>query len=381
MALMFQRIARNYIKNGYYPTDTETTARVLQALTVKGSGVINILDNSCGEGSALAECKNHLQELTQQDNNIKAIKAYGIEYNKERAYCAKDLLDTCIHADINDCVIGSNQFDLVWLNPPYGDMVNDSEVLNREGGRPRLEKMFYRRTVQTLRHGGIMVLIIPDYSFDKELSGMIARHFDSVKVFKASDPTFKQIVLFGRKIKVDPLVTDEKRQIRDYLLKVGRREVEPELLPVEWLDEPYRVIANSNSKQQEIKFFSARVNPEELVVEAEKLRSTSLWSRFDIHFGNSDFRDRRPLRKLSDGHLATMLAAGCISGIVKSKDGRTLIIKGDTYKAKKSKTRSIEREDGSFTEERTEIDRFNPSIKAIDITESSPDFGKIFTIK
>lgn len=378
MALMFQRIARNYIKNGYYPTDTETTARILQGLSVGGNGEIRILDNCCGEGSALAECKHHLVNLA--NDNIDAVKAYGIEYNKERAYCAKDLLDVCIHADINDCAIGNNQFDLVWLNPPYGDMINDSEVLNREGGRPRLEKMFYRRTVPTLKHGGIMVLIIPDYSFDKELSGMIARHFDSIKAFKAADPTFKQTVLFGRKIKVDPLMTDEKKQVRDYLQKIGRREIEPELLPVEWLDEPYLVKANSQQKQ-EFKFYSARVTPEELTKEAQKLRKSSLWGRFSTLFDNSDNSDRRPLRKLSDGHLATMLAAGCISGVVKSKNGRTLIIKGDTYKAKSCKTRSIEQEDGSFSEERTEIDRFHPSIKAIDITENSPDFGRIFTIK
>ena len=315
MALMFQRIARNYIKNGYYPTDTDTTARILQALSVGGNGEIKILDNCCGEGSALAECKHHLVNLAKDNDNIDAVKAYGIEYNKERANCAQDLLDVCIHSDINDCAIGNNQFDLVWLNPPYGDMVNDSEILNREGGRPRLEKMFYRRTVPTLRHGGIMVLIIPDYSFDKELSGMIARHFDSIKVFKAADPTFKQVVLFGRKIKVNPHMTDEKKQIRDYLLKLGRREIEPGPLPAEWLDEPYQVKANSLQKQ-EFKFYSARVTPEELSKEVQRLRKSSLWGRFPILFGSGDNAERRPLRELSHGHLVTMLVAGCVSGVV-----------------------------------------------------------------
>ena len=33
MALMFQRIARNFMQNGYYPTDSETTERILNALS------------------------------------------------------------------------------------------------------------------------------------------------------------------------------------------------------------------------------------------------------------------------------------------------------------------------------------------------------------
>ena len=32
MALMFQRLARNYAKDGYFPTDAETIQRVLNAL-------------------------------------------------------------------------------------------------------------------------------------------------------------------------------------------------------------------------------------------------------------------------------------------------------------------------------------------------------------
>jgi hypothetical protein len=33
MTLMFQRIAHNYAKDGYYPTDNDTTQRILSALS------------------------------------------------------------------------------------------------------------------------------------------------------------------------------------------------------------------------------------------------------------------------------------------------------------------------------------------------------------
>lgn len=48
--------------------------------------------------------------------------AYGVEYDEERAWHAKTLLDHSIHGDLQDCTIGRRQFGLLWLNPPYGDL-------------------------------------------------------------------------------------------------------------------------------------------------------------------------------------------------------------------------------------------------------------------
>ena len=44
MALMFQRLAHNYAKNGYFPTDGETTQRILNAIAPCETGVMRILD-------------------------------------------------------------------------------------------------------------------------------------------------------------------------------------------------------------------------------------------------------------------------------------------------------------------------------------------------
>ncbi len=80
MPLMFQRIARNYAKNGYFPTDGETIQRVLNALQPAETGVLRMLDPCCGEGVALAECKHLLGNHTQ---------TFGVEYNEARAWHAK----------------------------------------------------------------------------------------------------------------------------------------------------------------------------------------------------------------------------------------------------------------------------------------------------
>jgi hypothetical protein len=122
---MFQRLAHNYAKNGYFPTDAETTNRILNALNPAKTGVMRIIDPCAGEGVALRECKHWLGDAATQ--------AFGIEYDEERAWHAKELLDRCIHGDFNDCIIGRRQFGLLWLNPPYGDLVADKAATGDKG--------------------------------------------------------------------------------------------------------------------------------------------------------------------------------------------------------------------------------------------------------
>ena len=54
MALMFPRLARNFVKNGYFPTDEPTLERALNAL-MPSDGTMCILDPCAGEGVAIAE--------------------------------------------------------------------------------------------------------------------------------------------------------------------------------------------------------------------------------------------------------------------------------------------------------------------------------------
>jgi hypothetical protein len=90
---------------------------------------------------------------------------------------------------------------------------------------------------------------------------------------------------------------------------------------------------------------------------------------------------RPPARALSQWHLALALAAGAISGIVRSKSGRKLIVKGDTHKEKTLQTEYTEREDGSVTETRILTDKFVPVIRAWDMTPGSPTRGDVLTIR
>ena len=363
MALMFQRLVRNYIKNGYFPTDGDTTARILSALA-PSKGPMRLLDPCCGEGVALAEVKAALG-----DSSV----AYGIEYDQARAEHAKGLLDVCVHADIQDCVMGTRQYGGLFLNPPYGDLVADHSggVAKQWTGRKRLEKLFYSLTNGVLQFGGVLVLIIPSTSLDRELSGWIARQYDRVQVFMAPVQTYKQVVVLGVRRRVA-----EGRQVsavRDRLAQVGEGELPP-VLPEVWDQSPYIIPVTQATPT----LMTTRID----VTQLNQLvaRHPCLWSQFQGVFGRVATTHRRPLCALSDWHLGLSLAAGQVSGVVTADDGRVFVIKGDTYKRKRVTTESIDNGEGRFTETVTHTDIFVPVIRALDMTPDSPHFGKAVEI-
>ena len=367
MALIFPRIANNYAKNGYYPTDSATLERLLPALDLTAPNVA-ILDPCCGEGLALAEVRHHLSECGARVN------AFGVEYNVERAYQAKKLLDVVAHSDIHDMVIKPRNFGLLFLNPPYGDLEADkAQLCSIEGkqGRDRLEKVFFRRAHPWLAFDGVLVLIVPHYVLDNEFATLIAKSYRNVQVFLAPEQQFKQCVILGTKRKSDRLDPD----IVERLTKVGLGELPP-TLPEHWAGDPYLVPESKEAPH----FVASRITARELASELSKLQAHTLWPQFSQFFTGTIQVARPPLRRLSDWHLALALAAGQISGAVRSKHGRLLLVKGDTFKDKTVKV-SMEEvgKEGDMREVRVLTDRFVPVIRAWDFTPG-PLYGHMVTI-
>lgn len=368
MALMFSRLAHNFAKNGYYPTDDATMQRLIQALDIGGESLA-ILDPCCGEGVALAEIKHSLTEAGA------CVKAFGIEYNQERAWHAKGLLDTVAHSDIHDMAIKPRGFGLLFLNPPYGDLVADKASLSeaRPGaGRERLEKVFFRRSHPWLAIDGVMILIVPHYVLDVEFSALIAKSYWNVRVFMAPEQQFKQCVIFGIKRKaerIDPVVATKLEQ-------VGLGQLPPEL-PEDW----HEALYNVPSTKEDPSFVSSRINGPELTQELLKFKNDTLWPQFSHFFSTTAQSFRPPLKNLSDWHLALALAAGQVSGIVRSNAGRILLVKGDTFKDKSLKVTFEESgKKGEQREVRTFTDKFVPMIRAIDFTPG-PLYGHLVTIQ
>ena len=367
MALMFPRVARNFARNGYFPTDELTLERIIGALS-PSQGPMSVLDPCAGEGVAIAEVANALGPAE--------VRAFAVEYNAERAKHARLLVDRCLHADLMQTFISRRSVGLLWLNSPYGDLVREGAQAHGFKGRARLEKLFYDRTIPLLQYGGILVFIVPHYVLDGELVGWLTRHFGDLRVFRACDPQFKQVVVLGRRLPRDEVDLGQAQSARSVLLEVARNaQVVPEL-PASWPFDPYIVPPSPNEPEH---FYQTVLEPNQFSAEIDRLQG--LWAEFDTHLGASQRPVRRPARPLSRWHLALALAAGAISGVIQSRNGRTLIVKGHTHKEKSLRTEFTEDEEGSVSETRILTDRFVSMIYAWDVTPGSPTQGRLMTIR
>ncbi|EBX8629373.1 class I SAM-dependent methyltransferase [Salmonella enterica subsp. enterica serovar Kintambo] len=366
MALMFPRLARNFVRNGYFPTDEITLERILAALVPDvTSGTLRILDPCAGEGVAVTEIAVHLGEQAQ---------AYAVEYDADRASHCTTMADQTLHGDLMDTIISQQAFSLLFLNPPYGDVATGTGERDKTG-RDRLEKQFYRRTVGNLQYDGILVLIIPFYTLDREFSGWLANSFADVQVFSAATKQFKQVVIFGRRIRQHQQNTDSVRQVFQTLMAIGKGDETAVSLPETW-SAPYTVPV----ARQELKhFYRITIEPVQLVEEIQRVQG--LWSSFSTQLCVQPQPPRPPVRQLSRWHLALALAAGAITGVITSPTGRTLVVRGDTYKVKDRKTTFTEDDDGNIAETIIMTDRFIPAISAWDMTPDSPTFGQLLSIR
>ena len=369
MALMFPRLARNFVKNGYFPTDESTLERALAALA-PADGPLCILDPCAGEGVAIAEAAHALGR--------QKVQAFAVEYDAERARHARQLVDRCIHGDLMDTLISRQSFGLLWLNPPYGDLSKDvnGNIGYQGQGRARLEKLFYQRALPLLQYGGMLIFIVPSYVLDAELVGWLTRHFADLRIYRAVETQFKQVVVFGRRVRQRDQASDSVKAVRGLLLQIGQGDAEAEELPLEWPFLPYTVPASPVEPEH---FYRVTMEPEQFANEVGRLQG--LWPALETHLGAAQQSLRPPARALSHWHLALALAAGAISGVVRSGAGRVLVVKGDTHKEKTLQTEYTERDDGSVAETRILTDKFVPVIRAWDMTPGSPTRGEVLTIR
>jgi SAM-dependent methyltransferase len=380
MALMFSRLANNYVKAGYFPTDEDTLSRIQSALATPPSNarrLIRVCDPCCGTGAALADIAQHLVDYQHGLAQPSHIETLGVEFDKDRAWEAKKLLFRVIHADIHDVVIKPRSLSLLFLNPPYGFGVSDSANMDRniaDGAEKaeRLERTFLKKTASTLMPGGVLVYIVPFYALDDEIRTYLARHFKDLRFYMAPEKQFQQCVIFG--VKVKP--THPRKDVVEMLTKAQAGELKDQVLPAEWCETPYIL---PMATDDEFDFRAVRIDGDQLVEELKHFESSLLWSGFDRHFNQARASHRRPLRELSRWHLALALAAGQVRGMIKSKSGRSFLIKGDTFK-RKQRTVSMETDEkGNVRQTVTMLDKFVPVISAIEFTPG-PDKGRIVEI-
>jgi len=314
-----------HMKCGFYPTPPDVTAR-LRRLVRFPEEPCSVLDTCAGEGVALAELVKGYGAVT-----------YAVELDRRRASRARKRLDHVLRADFFRCRVSPKSASVVLLNPPYAD--------DDDG---RLEFLFLKATLPVIRPGGVLFYLIPQRRLNERVARVLAGHFEKVRVYRFPAPAydrFRQIAVLG--VKRAPPVAVSADGLPDCLQDVPFRELRP--LPAR-AKAAYEVPPSPPIRV----FKSNEIDTEAL---AQELAVSSL-GRTEV--GSKDNGRDRPPVPLHAGHVALLLAAGELDGVVgKGRDRH--IVRG--YVRKTTDTSQDEDEKGNQTIRETE--RFEVQIKTL----------------
>lgn len=184
----------NNIKLGYYPTDPDNISLILRSIHFPEGVTTNLFDPCCGCGKAL-------RQLAQGNNCY----AYGVELDESRAEEAQTRLHRVGFGSFFHSRISHEAFHLLFLNPPYLSVINES------GGRSRHEKRFLIESIPTLMYGGLLIYVIPYYRLTPDICRVLVDNFDGLTVWRFTDSEFKkfkQVAVLGIRKKRDTELQD-----------------------------------------------------------------------------------------------------------------------------------------------------------------------------
>ena len=316
----------NNVKMGYYPTDLAHVKLMRNALKFPESRV-NLLDPCCGCGLAL-------EALASEANAV----TYGTEIDESRGAEAETRLDRVGFGSYFHSRISSEAFHVLFLNPPYLNVIGEGGV------KARSEKRFLVESMRHLIMGGILLYIIPYYRLTHDICRVLCDNFTDISVYRFLDAEFakfKQIVVFGVRKKKDD--GSEQAEI------LSKYALSPESIPT--IDALPTEVYHISTTEKSVEIFKgANFNLGELQRQLAKSKS------IDRFFEKSwiDAMEKRPLLPLSLGQVGLIGGSGLINGYVACDNPH--VIKGRVIKEIK---RRENEEEGTVTETKVNRMLFN----------------------
>jgi len=339
---VFDRVARNLVKMGYFRTDDKTVNAILSHIK-PAETKIKVLDPCCGEGIALHDFKKY-----HGDRCV----TYGIELDAKRTADARERVDHVVHASYDNVSSNPGAYGCLFLNPPYGD-----SVLDQNGKKHRLEIEFLRKTLNYLAVDGLLVYIIPNTSLTDGLIESLSK-FSNLRVYRACVDTYKQLVIMGcRPLSRRSFNVDEEAK---KALTIAREQ--PELCPVlEPVAEPCYTIPPTRAIEL---FKPVFISPYDV---SNLLNEHSLGNQLINSLEETARQFSAPLMPVRDGHLGTMVSAGALDGIIPTDDGKELYLKGSCFRI--AETTSQGNKEGSGAVKETTIHKTVSQIATLQIDE------------
>ncbi len=293
----------NNVKLGYYPTDPNNISLILRGIQFPEGVTTNLLDPCCGCGKAL-------RQLAQGNNCF----AYGVELDEGRAEEAQTRLHRVGFGSFFYSQISHEAFHLLFLNPPY------LSVLNESGNRSRHEKRFLIDSICHLMYGGLLVYVIPYYRLTPDICRVLVDNFEGLSVWRFTDgefKKFKQIAVLG--------LRKRRAQEAEDTLWLERYAVNPAAIPnlTELPENQYPLPA----QPLEVKLFKGeKFNERELEQQLRRCDSfAQLMTRSELDKGT-----KRPLLPLSISQIGLIGGSGMINGLIQCDTPH--IIKGRIIK-------------------------------------------------
>lgn len=296
-------------KLGFYPTPKRIVEDIIRLLDIEPKG--RILDPCCGEGEALSLLKNVFPETV----------TYGVELDNGRYEKSKEKVDYCLNCDaVGELKITNGVFDLLWENPPY-----DDDIKGADGKSLRLEKKFLMSHERYLNEkGGILVFIIPLHVL-KHVKSILIKYADlQVLSFPEGEyEIYKQIVVLGRTTRSisSSLLTSNREYLENIIATVPMERAYDYLETTSDCDRIYKTSANTTELKT---FYTSRINPEEAM---ELIKKSPLETIFSSFIETKEITSIRPMAELTEGHLAMLIAAGMMDGLLEAR-GERFVVKG-----------------------------------------------------
>ena len=316
----------NNVKMGYYPTDLAHVKMMKKALKFPENKV-NIFDPCCGCGLALEALALGTDSVT-----------YGTEIDEARGKEAETRLDRVGFGSFFHSRISSEAFHVLFLNPPYLNLIGEGGV------KARSEKRFLVESIHHLMPGGVIMYIVPYYRLTYDICRVLCDNFKDISVYRFLDnefSKFKQIVVFGIKKK--------KEDGSDEAEKLSQFAMLPERIPM--IDTLGTEIYSVPEVEKNVEVFKgANFNLGELQRQLAKSKSINMF----FEKSKIDAIEKRPLLPLNIGQVGLIGGSGLINGYVDCDTPH--VIKGRVIKEVK---RRENEEEGTLTETRVNRMLFN----------------------
>lgn len=294
------------VRMGYYPTDPENIDHILRGIKFPTGMTTNVFDPCCGCGKALRQIADGHNCYT-----------YGVELDELRAGEAQNRLHRVGMGSFFYSRISREAMHLMFLNPPY------LNVLREGGSKTRHEKRFLVEGLQYLMPGGVLVYVIPYYRLTADICRVLSDNFSDLGVWRFTDSEFKrfkQVAVIGirKKRSADPEAAAMLESLSYAAAEIPvLTEIEEERYPVPGLQKAVEVFKGEKFNEKEL--------------ERQLSQSDSLQRMMNAK-SDLDKGTKHPLLPLSIGQIGLVGGSGMINGLIECDTPH--IIKGRIVKVK-----------------------------------------------